>query len=220
MSKLHIRPIRIRKYFPLNDNLAAEVARLCILLEDFRIEAKGIVENKISSLEGVSFEYRRNYFFRNAFKSLHEIRITIHTIRINPEFKEAFNDQDCETKRKFIKHKKRLDGTETLLKNFRNNLGGHVLNDAVSKGLAEIDEFDTGLIQVSDTMENTHFKFVDNIVIGSLLSLTRETDNISDKSLDETGMKFLSDKLQEAISGAIILTEMIFSIYVKHRKLA
>jgi hypothetical protein len=41
IRKMHIRTVNLKKWFPGNDILAAQVARLCILREDFLFELEG-----------------------------------------------------------------------------------------------------------------------------------------------------------------------------------
>lgn len=47
----YIRVVRLGKWFPASDPLAASMARLSILREDFMLELRGIYANSIETLD-------------------------------------------------------------------------------------------------------------------------------------------------------------------------
>lgn len=57
------RYIKLTRWFPPDDVIAANVARLCILKEDFEIELRGMLEKSISNLDSNGYEYRKLYTF-------------------------------------------------------------------------------------------------------------------------------------------------------------
>src|SRR5258708_35192649 len=86
-TKTYIRVVRLGKWFPPGDPLAASVARLSILREDFMLELRGIYANSIAALDTHSDAWRRMYFFRSSVRTLWEIPGALTTIRANAEFK-------------------------------------------------------------------------------------------------------------------------------------
>src|SRR5882724_10153919 len=101
MPKTYLRQIKLRRWFPPNDRMAATVARLSILREDLALEMWGIYEKKIKSLDAHSSVWRKMYFWRNLVRTLLEIRKTIETLNTIPEFKKALREQPKLWQRKF-----------------------------------------------------------------------------------------------------------------------
>jgi hypothetical protein len=81
-----VRIVRLRRWFSPDDPLAAPVARLCILREDFAIEIQGVYREEIGKLDSHSAMWRKIYFFRNLVRTLMEIESTIHGLSSNGEF--------------------------------------------------------------------------------------------------------------------------------------
>lgn len=69
VSKIYLRQIKLRRWFPPNDRFAATVARLCILREDFALEMWGLYAAHIKRLDGHSAIWRQLYFWRNLVKT-------------------------------------------------------------------------------------------------------------------------------------------------------
>jgi hypothetical protein len=90
--------------FPPNDPLAAKVARLCILREDFLLEMSGVYTEEIKQLDGHSEEWRKLYFIRNLVRTLREIESGIHTLMSDPQFKVLLAAQKPERQKEFAEH--------------------------------------------------------------------------------------------------------------------
>src|SRR5260370_31786277 len=86
-TRTYVRMVRLGKWFPAGDPLAAAVARLIILREDFMLELRGIYPNSITALDTHSDSWRRMSFFRFSVRTLWEIQGAFTTIRTNPDFK-------------------------------------------------------------------------------------------------------------------------------------
>ena len=93
------RMVRLTKWFPAHDSLAAKIARLCVLREDFHLEMNGVFEETVKELDGLSEEWRRLYFVRNLIRTLREIESGIQTLFSDPEFKRLLANQDQQRKR-------------------------------------------------------------------------------------------------------------------------
>jgi hypothetical protein len=81
------RIAKLTKWFPPNDPLAAKIARLCILREDFLLEMKGVFTQRFQELDGTSEEWRRLYFIRNLIRTLREIESGMQRLFTDVEFK-------------------------------------------------------------------------------------------------------------------------------------
>lgn len=213
MSKNHIRNIKLKKYFPPNDEFAAAVARLCILKEDFSIDTAGIGAEDIAQLDGNSKEWRRQYFFRNSIKTLMEIKSTMHDLTMNKDFKKALLKQPKELRDKFDKFNKEIISTSNLfLKDFRNTLGGHVLAKKVQKALATMDWESSGSIEFGEKIGDTHFKFTAELVVSVLLADIPIEDR-------ESYIEMMMGKII-SLNKVIEIMDKVFFIYVSERNLA
>jgi hypothetical protein len=89
MSKIYLRQMKLRRWFPPNDRFAACVARLCILREDFALEMQGLYKRGIKPLDSHSAIWRKLYFWRNLVRTLLEIRKTLESLNTVLEFKRV-----------------------------------------------------------------------------------------------------------------------------------
>ncbi|MCZ6800959.1 MAG: hypothetical protein O7F12_10770 [Nitrospirae bacterium] len=216
MDRTRYTPIRILGCFPPNDELAVKVARLCILVEDFILESRGVSGESLPILDELSPEWRKIYFFRNSIGTIHEIRGAIDNIRLNPTFKVYFDKQSTEEKNQFDKKFKALKAEEKTLKKIRNDMGGaHVLTEAVKIGLENLDPSEEGFVQAGGTLKNSHLKFVHKIVSGYLASQILEDG--SHASVEE--MKEFFERIIKTSSAAAALVMIILGIFFKERNL-
>jgi hypothetical protein len=164
------RIIRLTKWFPPNDPLAAKMARLCILREDFLLEMNGVFTERIDELDGHSQEWRRLYFIRNLIRTLREIEAGIQRLFTDAEFKALLAKQPDEVQREFAEHAARMaDGIGTV-KEIRDDICGHVQETAVQEALGELAGTDIfGLLETGPTMRRTFFKFADELVVQILV---------------------------------------------------
>ena len=58
--------IRIKEWFPPGDEVAAIMARLCVLREDLYLEMLGLHQDEIKPLDANGDNYRSTYFFCNS----------------------------------------------------------------------------------------------------------------------------------------------------------
>lgn len=92
MAKVYIRAVRLGKWFPPNDALAVQIARLCILREDLMLQLHGLHAERIKALDLHSPAYRRTYFLRSAVRTMYEIQGANTVIRSNPAFKRCLRN--------------------------------------------------------------------------------------------------------------------------------
>src|SRR5271169_3423050 len=118
------RIVKLTKWFPPNDPLAAKVARLCILREDFLLEMSGVYTEEINQLDGHSQEWRKLYFIRNLVRTLREIESGIHTLMSDPQFKVLLAAQKPERQEEFAEHKALMNQAIKLVNEVRNEICG------------------------------------------------------------------------------------------------
>lgn len=211
MRGAHVRIVVLRKWFPPDDPLAAKIARLCILREDLLIEMHGVYTESITELDGLSEQYRRMYFLRNLMRSQMELSGAIQVLLRTPEFSALLEKQSDEVKKKFTEVASVLNRVHPLLKDVRNDIGGHVLESAVQSALERLDWESFGFLDIGPLANLTHYKFAGELVAEMLLK---------DVSVEErrtiTSSKFA--EIAELVP-TFALIEYCFALYAKDRGL-
>ena len=176
MTYCHISVVVPRKWFPPSDPLAAMIARVCILRGDLLIEMQGIYSDSIVDLDGGSPEHRRMYFLRNMIRTQTELSSSIQRLLGAPEFKVLLDDQPQSIQTKFNEMAKVIGEIHPLLKDVRNDVGGHVLEKAVQAALERISWESFDFFEIGEAANLTHFKFAGEIVAEMLLKDVAEEE--------------------------------------------
>ncbi len=212
MTSAVFKIVKLKKWFPDDDPLAAKVARLCILREDFLLEAQGVRLESIKELDEHSESYRRAYFFRRLTLTLNELASAINGLLCTPEFKALLEKQPAEIQAHFSNLGRRMHGGQTITKDVRNAICGHVKETEVRAALERIDPDAFGFYEATPIADKTHMKFAGELVSEILLSGVSPQDraNIS-------ASKF--EKVADMFVFLFPLTRLIFVMYAKHRGL-
>lgn len=144
----HIRIVNIRKWFPPSDPLAASVARLCILREDFAIEMQGVYQEEIDALDRHSAAWRRTYFIRNLVRTLMEVMSTMNSLKLAPEFMALLERQSEPVRAKFNGLFQAMIYAHPIVKRIRNTICGHVKHSAVQDALNGMNHDRWGFLEV------------------------------------------------------------------------
>lgn len=162
MARSQLRHITLSKWFPGNDLIAAVVARLCILREDYLLELQGLIKkdnnpfdasspvSKPDSLDGNSSSWRRLYFFRNSLRTLEEVRSAIEGLFADSEQKNALASETLELRQAFEVLRDEIKGLPPEIKDLRDRIGGHVLRKGVRDALRGIDLGRNALFEVGE----------------------------------------------------------------------
>lgn len=161
--------IKLRKWFPPNDPLATKVARLLILREDFALEMRGVYEEGIDALDSHSDAWRRLYFLRNLFRTLMEVQSGIQRLLSDKDFKVLLYKQSREVKREFGRLARVIAQAHPIVKEIRNDICGHVKEEAVQEALDEMDMDSFGFWEMGRTLKDSHLKFAGELVANILV---------------------------------------------------
>lgn len=211
MSRLYIRAIRLGRWFPPGDKLAAAIARLIILREDFMLELHGIIAGCLSELDNHSTGWRKTYFFRNSVRTLWEIQGTLTTIRMSSEFKHMLSKRTSRERSELRQICAKLNAASKITKAIRDSLGGHVLQGAVEKALDNIPYDHFGILQVGKVIGRTHFKMAGELVAEIVTGGVPESEKLP---------KLQSDI--RALAGLLPVVEsldQVLKIYIAERGL-
>jgi hypothetical protein len=206
------RTVVLTKWFPPGDALAAKIARLCILREDFLLEMTGIYTEEIKELESHSQHWRQIYFFRNLIRTLREMESGIQRLLSDNEFKSLLAGCTKETQDEFSSHAKAMGKGIGVLKEIRDDICGHVLEKAVQETLAQMGGSEVfGFLEIGPTQHKTYFKFAGELVIQILVKGVPDTDK--QEAFTQKAKK-IADLLM-----AFALIERAFDIYMESRGL-
>lgn len=216
MARIKIYPIRIHKFFPPENDLAVDVARMCVLIEDLIFEFKGYLANEIVDLDSISASYRQIYFIRNLFKTFLELKGAIEQIRKNTNFQKFLENLDPNQRENYNNYYQAFNEQYDALKQIRHDIGGHLKQGIIQEGLKRIDPFEMGLWEGSDTGKYSHYKFTEKIIDAALCaSYLKDNLNATQGDLNKMHQSFGRIK-----SHALPLSSLIFVAYVKGMNLS
>jgi hypothetical protein len=202
----------------------AQIARLCVLYEDLRIEMMGIAKDipQLDILDSARDHpdnpamvgsYRYFYFMRRSIATVSEFASALRQLNDNPEFglvSSSFEDYCQETWANAITFfdKKR----EFLIRNIRNDIGGHFGQKAAMESLKYLGENATGkmeLFTVGDDVD-VRLHFAGEIAITALLRHLEDGDINNFKEI-------LNDTIVEGYRHATRCVQALCGIWVWQR---
>lgn len=207
----HVRVVKLRKWFPPTDPLAAPIARLCILREDIAIEMQGVYQQEIAKLDGHSSAWRKIYFLRNMVRTLMEMDSAIHSLRSNSEFVSLLATQTTSVQEEFGELFKAMEAAHASIKHTRNTICGHVKHAAVQQALEGMHDSRWGFLDLDRKLGKTHYKFAAEIATEILVLGVpeRERRDFIRRQLETFG------KLMPVFK----LVDHILSMYIRDRRL-
>jgi|ERR1700722_2652710 len=211
MPGAYVKIVKLRKWFPPHDPLAPKIARLCILREDLMLEMQGMYADDILELDGLSAASRRMYFLRNLIRTHMELSGAIRRLHSDSEFCELLEKQSAGVKEKFKTALAKLDEAHPLLKEVRNDIGGHVQESAVQAALERMSWDSFGLLDIGPNALLTHYEFAGEITAEILLK-----DVSQEERLGITSNKYI---LIAELLPTFALIEYCLGIYAKSRNL-
>ena len=203
-----VQHIRLREFFPPDDPIAVTIARLCILRQDLLLESEAIRQKSFPLLDLNGEAWRRLYFWRDSFRTLENIRSAIAALSNQKGFRLALSKEPKDVQTGFRKLAGALEKvSKEFLQDLRNELGGHVKQEAVSKALARMDIDQQGLLQVSDgKVAQQQYKFTTELVYQMILSPGTTKD--PGKELKRRSRKAAK------LMWAILVIDEIFNTYI------
>jgi len=207
----HVSIVKIRKWFPPDDPLAARIARLCILREDLLLEMEGVFTEDIHALDDHSAEFRRMYFLRNLVRTQIELSGAVQVLLKDSEFKTLLAKESRQIQSDFRKAARAISRAHPIAKDVRNDICGHVREKAVQEALETIDPGAWGFLDLSRIAKHTHYKFAGELTAAILLK------GVS----DEEKSKIRSSKWETIaeLVPVFALIERCLLIYAQDRKL-
>jgi hypothetical protein len=212
--KQHIRYIRLKKWFPEDDALSTQMARLCILREDFLFELRMGVESKSLPMgDDHRHTWRLLYFFRRMSNTVTEIQTVLERMSANADFKYLLQAQGSNFKNGLKKYKANLRSALDTIKTIRNDTAAHILETSLHQAIKNMDYSQSGFLQISfEDIKDTHYRFTEELLTAIMFKDTPPQDQ--EKKAIEIIEKFLG-----AIEGLLLWIDQIFSAYIGERHL-
>src|SRR5260370_3376081 len=208
--RYQIRPVKLNKYFPRNDELALRIAQLCILREDHLLELRGITIDSAGELDEKFEEWRSLYFFRKSARTINEIRRAISGMGPLRQYKQLLNS-DPKERTRIRKLTSELANEYDHIKNLGDNVGAHILHQHLKTTLNDLDASWEGFLQIGEIAGQGHYKFAGDIVLAMLVPNVPERDR---RANFESILRRMASK-----SSVIELIDRIFALYHRARKL-
>jgi hypothetical protein len=120
--------------------LQIQAIRLYVLYEDMKLEFEGAEADHLKELEGTSLETRRFYFVRRIFGTLFELSGALQAVEKNQAFQLLKRDMESKNREQWDESLRFFRTEHDYLKAFRNDVGGHFLDDAAQFGLENMED--------------------------------------------------------------------------------
>jgi len=192
--------------------LRSEVARLCVLYEDLRIEDIGAVLEELPALDAAGRDWRRFYFVRRTLATLSEIRGAMNVLEQNSLFRKEKARFPDDQRALWDEAYAFFEGPgRDFLKAWRNDFGGHFKSAAAAFAIADIHETDVGACEISSQPKsagNARLPFVWDLVAVALMK---------DKPADQSDLQFFDEsftRLREAHRHGYLAIQVVIAQFV------
>lgn len=190
-----------------------QLARVAVLYEDLRLEFEGADAESLEELDDTSVETRRFYFVRRTLASLTEVEGAIQKLGSNSKFKELRQKKMSKEERKaWDSAAKFFSMHHSFLKGWRNDLGGHFLDEAAKYAVENIHPETAGCIEICTRGNGAlvRMPFAYELVA---VALTKGRGSKTEKDFIEEAFDFLKD----AVGNAVSAMQIVVSIYLFDR---
>lgn len=164
------RYVKFSRWFPHDDPLAVKIARLCIIREDLVMEVRNLRASRAGAEDEFDAHARGIYSFRNFVRILQEFSSTVNSLASDERFERLVGRQDKSVRQQFKQLKQSREKAARVIKDVRNDICGHVKQDAVRAALQAMVENDPdsfGWLEI--TPEVLKLKFVHELIAAMLL---------------------------------------------------
>ena len=167
-------------------DLAARVARVCVLFEDLRVEYWGARSDDLASLDQLSTQYRRFYFLRRSLVTLDEFGGAISRLNALRSWSDRIEQHESEEQRDIWNEAIQFFGAmKQRFATIRNDIGGHYQERAAKYAVESMSPGTTGRfdIVVDGEGADTKLHFATELVARLLVKGMPEDGEPSDEKL-------------------------------------
>ncbi len=198
------------RVFRFSDNhekeMRVQLARVCVLYGDLLLEFRGTDAERLDAIDRWGVGVRQHYFIRRTLGTLSEMEGAVNQLNLNRAFKLSKRGWKKENLawwdaavRFFAKH-------HEFLKAWRNDVGGHFLDDAAEYAIDNMPKARVGAIEM-EFLDNggieVHYKFAHELM---LLGLTKNKDKADEfMTFYQTSMDWLASAVGHAFKVSQVL---------------
>src|ERR1700733_7621865 len=148
-----------------------QIARLCVLYEDLRIELFALREESLPMLDVTDPRYRVNYFLRRAIATLVEFAEAVRLLSELDDFKRFCGSVDASLSAYWTNGSAYFKSNERFLENIRNDIGGHFGSKAAIYALENLSGDAVGHMEFRGTgkEQTMHLHFAGELVATAML---------------------------------------------------
>jgi hypothetical protein len=148
-----------------------QIARLCVLYEDLRIELFALREESLPILDVTDARYRVNYFLRRAIATLVEFAEAVRLLSELDDFKRFCGSVDGSLSAYWTNGSAYFKSNERFLENIRNDIGGHFGSKAAIYALENLSADAVGHMEFRGTgkEQTMHLHFAGELVATAML---------------------------------------------------
>jgi hypothetical protein len=210
---MRIKIIKLRRWFPPDDQLATAMARLSILREDFIFELQGAIESKsVPMNDEYGHGWRVTYFFRKMCNTVREIRNVIERAALDGSFEGILDSKSTDFAEAVRQLQADLNRSSDVMKDVRDTLGAHMLEKSVAEALQNMGYDDSGVLQDSRDWRKRHYKFTEQLAVAVMFRSVPE-EQLEDQAKQKV------DAFIKAIENLVFTIDALFISYVTDRKL-
>jgi hypothetical protein len=187
------------------------MARLCILREDFSFELNVAYQESVPSLDENGVYWRKIYSFRALCKTLLEMRGVVVNLVELQKFQDYLKDNN-DISGLFNTLKGKLEQGHTIIKDIRNDVGGHILQKSMIETLDNMDVERSGLLQLGSNFAKIHYKFTFELIMAMLFRKIPSNDQ-------ERYCQEMLNKIFEIVHATTDVIDNIIIMYAKTRRL-
>ena len=203
----------------------AQVARLCVLYEDLRIELFAISAESIPLLDVLEpveentnkedvGKYRRHYFLRRSIGTLYEFAEGLRLLAGCPELALLLSTSDADVAEPWSAAVAFFHSKELAIRRVRHDIGGHFGSKAAIYAVENLSPMTTGKIEVRHDYASAkprlefRFHFAGNIAASAFLK------HLPGETVQEQVETFMKDTLVEGYHHAMKSVQVLAALYL------
>jgi hypothetical protein len=188
-------PARLFRYGDADEKATkVQFARLCVLYDDLQLEFAAANEETMPPLDKSGRDNRRFYFVRRTLATLMELRGAIAVLDQNATFQARKAAWPTGARDGWDKAAAFFTANHKFLKNWRNDVGGHFLDESAEFAIDNIEDDAVGTIELfrRGSGADVRIKFAFSLVAVALIKQRDATVHTPEEFLIEA-FRFLVD---------------------------
>lgn len=182
-----------------------QVSRLSVLYEDLRIEWHGAQQDELKPLDHTSIDTRRFYFVRRTLATLAEIGQAINKLNANKEFQSVKKLMQPNEIKRWNEAVKFFAKGHKFLKEWRNDIGGHFLDEAAAYAIDNVQTVGTIELYRSGAGADVKMPFAYELVA---VAMAKNKGAETEHQFLEKAFTFLKNAALLAIDAIQIVTNV------------